>query len=221
VYRKFPKGTPVLGIGDLSREGGGAFKPHRSHQSGRDADIAFYTKGANPVSGMRPTTRATLDVPRTFALLRGWLERDEVEFIFVDYRLQQPLYEYARDKARIPQDKLDQWFQYPRGRSARPGVVRHLGGHADHLHIRFYAPDSIAAARAYIEKFGTTVLKPLPVHYKIKKNDSLIKIARRHKVTTKDLMRWNKLRPKQAGRLKPGSPLVVGWQRPRLPKPGK
>ena len=219
VHRKFPK-SPQLGLGDLSKEGGGPFRPHKSHQSGRDADIAFYTKTVGQASVMRATNRGTIDVARTFTLMRSWLEREEVEYLFVDYRLQKPLYEYARDKARVPQDKLDAWFQYPKGRGAR-GVVRHLNGHGDHMHVRFYAPESTSAAHAYIEKFGASVLKPLPRHYKVRKGDSLIRIAKKQKVSVKDLLRWNHMRPKQAKRLKPGASLVVGWQRPRLPKPGK
>ncbi|MCH2137335.1 MAG: penicillin-insensitive murein endopeptidase, partial [Phycisphaerales bacterium] len=41
VRAKFPD-TPDLAIGDLSRKHGGKLRPHKSHQSGRDADIAYY-----------------------------------------------------------------------------------------------------------------------------------------------------------------------------------
>src|SRR5690606_37675060 len=37
----------VMFVGDLSSENGGAISGHRSHQSGRDADLAFYMKDKN------------------------------------------------------------------------------------------------------------------------------------------------------------------------------
>lgn len=40
VTRQFP--GSVLGVGDLSRAGGGSLGGHRSHQSGRDVDLHFY-----------------------------------------------------------------------------------------------------------------------------------------------------------------------------------
>lgn len=215
VHKTFPK-THKLGIGDLSRKGGGSFRPHVSHQSGRDADIGYYIKGAGDQTGLRRVSRNTIDAGRSFTLMQSWLERGEVEYIFVDYRLQKPLYLYARDVAKVPAAKLDQWFQYPRGRRARTGIIRHLRGHADHMHVRYFAPRSQAAAKAYIAKFGTKVLKPLPVYRKVRRGDSLWKIARRYKVDLKKLRKWNRMRRRTL--LKPGQKLVVGWRRPNLPE---
>jgi murein endopeptidase len=214
VHKKFPK-THKLGVGDLSRKGGGSFRPHVSHQSGRDADLGYYIKNGNDQSGLRRVSRNTIDAGRSFTLIQSWLEADAVEYVFVDYRLQKPMYLYARDVAKVPASKLDKWFQYPRGRRARTGIVRHLRGHADHMHVRYFAPRSQAAAKAYIAKFGTGVLKPLPVYRKVRRGDSLWKIARRYKVDLKKMRRWNRMRRRSL--LKPGQKLIVGWKRPKLP----
>lgn len=217
VHKKFPN-TPQLTVGDLSKQGGGYFKPHKSHQSGRDADIAFYTKNSGQTAAMRRANGYSIDAPRSFELIRPWLESGQVEFLFIDYRLQKPLYEYARDKAKIPAETLAQWFQYPRGRKAN-ALVRHLNGHADHLHLRLHAPASTAAGHLYLKKYGNKVLKPQPVHYKVRKGDNLNKIAARHKTSLKDIQRWNRFTQRQAHRLKPGQSIIVGYARPRLPQP--
>jgi penicillin-insensitive murein DD-endopeptidase len=45
VRRQFP--DSITSVGHLSREGGGGVERHRSHESGRDADIGFFVRGAN------------------------------------------------------------------------------------------------------------------------------------------------------------------------------
>jgi penicillin-insensitive murein endopeptidase len=45
VRRQFPEA--ITSVGHLSREGGGEIDSHRSHESGRDADVGFFIRGAN------------------------------------------------------------------------------------------------------------------------------------------------------------------------------
>ena len=47
-----------------------------------------------------------------WTLFEHWLTRDQVEFIFMDYDLQEPLYREARHG--VLRGLLRQWFQYPR-----------------------------------------------------------------------------------------------------------
>ena len=72
-------------------------------------------------------------------------ERDAwgAERIFLDFELQGLLYRHARRNG-VSKRELDRIFQYPHGRWARTGVVRHLRGHDDHLHVRFRCPDGDA-----------------------------------------------------------------------------
>ncbi len=136
VRRSF-RGTPRVMVHDLSHRQGGWMKGHHSHQSGRDADIAYYARdcGLRPCA-FRNLTASGLDARRQWALLRYWLRRSLVEAVFVDYGLQKPLYRLARQQGAT-REQLERWFQYPRGPSHPGGIVRHFPKHADHLHVRF------------------------------------------------------------------------------------
>lgn len=136
VLEQFP-GAPKVEVHDLSFKAGGPISHHRSHQSGRDVDIAYFhnaCKGRtcrfDPVGGQQ------LDVARQWALLSYWLKRDQLEAVFMDYSLQAALYRHAKRKGASDAD-LKHWFQYPRGRSFPLGVIRHYPKHADHMHVRF------------------------------------------------------------------------------------
>ncbi len=89
VHQAFPN-TPPLVIGDLSRASGGHFPPHRSHQTGRDADIGYYVKNAAPQTLVKVGPR-DLDVPRTWTFMHSLLTKNQVIYLFVDYSLQPPL----------------------------------------------------------------------------------------------------------------------------------
>ena len=140
------------------------------------------------------------------------MDDDKVEYIFSDRRLIEKLYQYAKSVKKLPDEDLDKLFSYRRGRR---GIVRHLRGHADHMHIRFHARESVAAVKELIKRNGTGILKPVPVYSKIRRGDSLWRIAKRHRTSVKKLRRWNRLRRRAI--LRPGKRLVVGWRRPKLP----
>jgi membrane-bound lytic murein transglycosylase D len=53
----------------------------------------------------------------------------------------------------------------------------------------------------------------------IRKNETLVSIAKRYKVKTKDLLRWNKLKANKP--LKPGSKLVIWTKAPHASSPAK
>ena len=213
VHANHPK-TKKLVIGDLSRKRGGHFPPHLSHQSGRDADIGYYLKGKYQPEYLQKIGARQLDVERTWTFLYSFLKEDKVQYIFMDYRLQRPLYKYLKSVIKLPPKQLRRYLSYPR-RSG--GIIRHLKGHADHLHVRFYAPQSIAAGKLYLRKHGKKVLRPVPVYYRIRRGDRLIKIAKRYRVKWRKLMRWNRLSKRRARRLRPGQRLVVGYRTPPLP----
>jgi LysM repeat protein len=134
--RKSPSG-PKVHIGDISKRGGGKFPPHLSHQHGRDVDIGYVLLGkdANETK-FRHANAKNLDVPRTWALIKAFIDTDEVTYIFMDHRIQKLLYDYAQSKG-VDEDTLDELFQYPRGRGRSHGIIRHWKGHANHFHVRF------------------------------------------------------------------------------------
>ena len=131
------KGGPDVHVGDISRKGGGPFPPHKSHQTGLDVDVGYVLKGQlADVTRFRSATAKTMDVARSWKLIKAFLDTRKVRYIFVDYRVQKLLYEHARETG-VSEDTLDELFQYPRGKRRARGIIRHWKGHHDHFHVRF------------------------------------------------------------------------------------
>jgi len=134
----FPGSSMV--VGDLSRKGGGAFPPHKSHREGCDADLGLFRQGEAWKLRFTDVKPDELDAARTWWLIHRLIESGRVERILVDWSLQRPLYEEARRRG-IPEETLEAWFQYPRKRWKSVGLIRHYKGHRHHLHVRFVEPD--------------------------------------------------------------------------------
>lgn len=134
---KAGKAGPAIHVGDISARGGGALKGHMSHQKGIDVDIGLVLKGADADEvRFRTGNEGNLDIPRTWALIKAFVDNPDVRAVFLDYRLQKLLYEHARQQ-KVPESKLDELFQYPRGKGRNFGIIRHWKGHKDHFHVRF------------------------------------------------------------------------------------
>ena len=131
----------TLAIGDLSAEHGGKLAQHKSHQSGLDVDVGFYFK---QIPDGYPEHFAAaddnVDLQATWALVTAFARTtdldDGVAIMFLDYALQRRLYLWAQ-KRGTPESDLEQLFQYPNGRDAQSGLIRHWPNHADHVHVRF------------------------------------------------------------------------------------
>jgi len=149
----------VLGIGDLSREFGGACPRHRSHQSGRDADLLYYAAHADgsqfPHDEHMPyyTRRGRayyarspewtpriperyFDVARNWALVKALITDDEVvvERLFVSPRIERWLIEHARAEAEDP--------ELIRRAQIAMHSPRNAQLHNDHMHIRIGCSDT-------------------------------------------------------------------------------
>jgi LysM repeat protein len=141
LRQKFPR-LHTLAIGDLSSERGGRISEHRSHQSGRDIDLGlcFFEKPEGYPQHFVAATEDTLDPGATWALVSALVDTAEhdggLAVIFLDYGVQGILYRWALAEG-VDQDRLTRIFQYPRGRHASAGLVRHAPNHADHIHARF------------------------------------------------------------------------------------
>ncbi len=141
---QFPK-LHRLAIGDLSDEDGGSLSGHASHQSGRDIDIGFYFRRVPEgyPEEFVVATKDTLHADATWALLETFVraagEAGGVEKVFLDYQVQGWLYAAAR-RDGWSKRRLQDVFQYPDGRYAKHGMVRHEPNHADHLHVRVVCP---------------------------------------------------------------------------------
>lgn len=136
-YQRRVPGGPKLRIGDISKDGGGPMTGHLSHQEGRDLDIGLVLQGKLAdrlhFSGATPNN---IDLRRTWTLVEEFIATGEVRYIFLDYEVQKLLYEYAKQNG-VSKQKLDEYFQYPRGIGRNHGIIRHWRGHRNHLHVRF------------------------------------------------------------------------------------
>lgn len=127
-------------IQDMSRKGGGRFRPHKSHQSGRDVDIRLPLK-AGLEEGTVPTALSQVDWDATWAFMRALLSTGEVRFMFLSRTRQKLLYEAALRAGENP-DELAALLQYPH--RTKTTVIRHSRGHDKHFHVRFKCgPDEV------------------------------------------------------------------------------
>lgn len=134
---KAGKGGPQVHVGDISSRGGGPLTGHKSHQKGIDVDIGLVLKGDDAhETRFRTGNAGNLDIARTWALIKAFVDTADVRAVFLDYNLQKLLYEHAR-KQKVSESTLDELFQYPRGKGRGFGIIRHWKGHKDHFHVRF------------------------------------------------------------------------------------
>lgn len=191
VHEQFP-GTAPLALGDISGKHGGPSRPHISHQSGRDVDIAyFYSDGARWYAR---ATAKNLDLPRNWAFVRALVAETDVDLILIDRSIQALLERYALEQGEDPQ-WLSSIF---RGNEAqRRPIIRHAPGHATHYHIRFFNPIAQETARRCHSHLLAEKLTQQPqsfVSHKVKKNETLGMIARKYGVTIPRLKAANGLR---------------------------
>ncbi len=136
-YKQRSSGGPKVHFGDISRRGGGPLRGHRSHQTGRDIDVGYVLRGERAdETKFVSAGKSNLDVSRTWALVKAFIDTNQIRYIFVDYGIQELLYEHAR-KRGSSEETLDELFQFPRGRGRHHGIIRHWKGHRNHFHVRF------------------------------------------------------------------------------------
>lgn len=133
IASRYP-GASTMMIGDMSRFGGGRMRPHRSHQSGRDADVTYYRLAGEGTGQFWDARSDEFDVGRTWALFRYWMKRDWAEFIFVDRSIQRMLADYAYSVGEDP-DFVQRVIEVE-GEGKR-SIIRHSPGHTHHFHVRF------------------------------------------------------------------------------------
>lgn len=121
-------------IGSMSRKRGGRFKPHKSHQSGRDVDIRLPLL-PGVVSTHEPN-QDEVDWQATWGLVNALLDTGEVHAIYLETRLQRRLYEAARQTGTSHEELVER-IQWPRSDPSVVAVVRHQKGHDGHIHVRF------------------------------------------------------------------------------------
>jgi penicillin-insensitive murein DD-endopeptidase len=143
-----PGGAPLV-VGDLSARAGGHLSGHRSHRTGRDADLLFFveTPSGEPVenpgflhfdadglalvpSELGGPRYVRIDLPREWSLIKALMgSRDaNVQWLFVSTPVEGLLTEYARARG---EDVALLWHA--------ESVMQQPGDslpHDDHLHLR-------------------------------------------------------------------------------------
>jgi penicillin-insensitive murein DD-endopeptidase len=137
----------VLLVGDLSAKAGGAISGHRSHQSGRDADVAFYVKDARgkPLASRDFTafdgdgkakdgSSVVFDDMRNWLLVESWAKdrRAGLSHVFVSAPLRARLLGHARKHPRFA--------RYLTEATALLKQPEHGEPHDDHFHVRIECP---------------------------------------------------------------------------------
>ncbi len=140
-----PSGPQVL-IGNLSTRAGGPLEPHKSHQSGRDADLSYVAKwdGKTAVTWQHVTPE-TMDAELTWKLIRLLVKEAQAEVFFIDRSLQRVLLAHAQKTGIIRNSRLAQWLEVAGG--GDEALIRHVPGHKDHFHVRFACPANAARCK--------------------------------------------------------------------------
>ena len=190
VEANYPPTHPLF-VGAISSPRGGHLSPHVSHQSGRDVDLGYYyTK--NPKWYAR-ATKNNLDVVKTWALVRALVTQSDVELLLIDISIQKLLRAHAEE---IGEDPV--WLRslFDRNDELRP-LIRHARGHATHLHVRLYNPIAQETARLMLDlmiQYHLVTPPPVRVLHKVRRGDTLNKLARRYRTTVKAIRAENRLR---------------------------
>lgn len=185
VARQYPNGRP-LRVNHISVPNGGYLRPHQSHQSGRDVDLAFYYGDKGPDRGAW-AVKHNFDLDRNWALVRALITETDLQVILVDRSIIKRLYKHALAKG---EDKawLDSVFN-----AGKNSLLRHARRHRDHYHVRFYNPRA--------QELGRRVLPLMPKdprqnirYHRVRKGDTIGKIAYKFGSTVKAIQRANRLK---------------------------
>jgi LysM repeat protein len=210
VHKQFPDSAPAR-LSHIGLPDGGYLRPHRSHQSGRDADIGFFYKGdvGVPRSGRRDKL---MDPARNWSLIKALVTQTDVQVILTDRSIQKVLKTYALANG---EDKA--WVEslFSGGRHA---LIQHARRHKDHFHVRFYSPRSQELGRRVQPLLAQRPEQNLLL-YKVRRGDTLGSIARKTNSAIKLIQAANKMRGRTFLRL--GQQLRVPLRGPctRCPLP--
>jgi penicillin-insensitive murein DD-endopeptidase len=137
----------VLLVGDLSSEHGGPLAGHRSHQSGRDADVGFFITDAkgrprtvdrfiafDREGRARDGSGLLFDDYRNWLLIQMWLKDDRagIKHVFVAKPLRDRLLAFASSRPAFK--------KYAVAAAQLLVQPRNSSDHDDHFHVRITCP---------------------------------------------------------------------------------
>ena len=194
VHRQFPESAPAR-LSHLGARDGGYLRPHRSHQSGRDADIGLFYKGDRFPPRGSPRERL-MDPARNWALLKALITETDVQLILVDRGIQNVLRRYA-----LAIGENAAWLGKVFGQ-----VVKHARAHRDHFHVRFYAPRSQELGRRIQPLLALRPEQNRTIHV-VRAGNTLNQIAARYETTVAAVRKANRLQGRSLLQL--GQHLIV------------
>src|SRR3954468_11794279 len=178
VHEEFPTSAPAR-VSHISQRDGGFLRPHRSHQSGRDADIGlFYRNDRHP--GRVAHRERYIDPARNWALIHELVTGTDVQFILVDRSIQRVLRNYALSHG---EDAL--WVT-----RVFSEVVKHATNHRDHFHVRFYAPRSQELGRRIQPLLAVRPDQNVTVHV-VRSGNTLGAVAAKYKTSVVSIRKAN------------------------------
>jgi murein endopeptidase len=185
VRAQYPQ-APAVRVNHISKKEGGYLRPHQSHQSGRDVDLAFYYRTEVP-PGFRGSRERLLDPALNWALLKTLATQTDVQVVLVDRRIQRVLYEHALHAGEDPA-WLDSLFH-----AGARSMVKHARRHRDHFHIRFYAPRAQELGRRVQPLLAQRPDQNI-MFYRVRRGDTLGHIAARFGSSVPAIRRANGMR---------------------------
>lgn len=121
-------------IGSMSLRRGGRFRPHKSHQSGRDVDVRLPLLPGVPMTAFPNADE--IDWSAAWELVRALVATGEVEVIFLEGPLQRLLFQAALWEG-MAAEELTEVIAWPNRHGNEHAIVRHSKGHDGHIHVRF------------------------------------------------------------------------------------
>lgn len=184
VKAQYPD-SPPLRVNQISGPEGGWLRPHKSHQNGRDADIAFYYPTADVVRARE--RERYIDVTRSWAFIKAVVTLTDVQMVLVDKRVQKVLYDHAL-KAGEDKAWLDSLFH-----AGADSIIKHARRHRDHFHVRFFNPRAQELGRRVAPLLAEKPEFNVAMH-KVKRGDNLGKIALRYGSSVPAIRKANHLK---------------------------
>ncbi len=124
----------TITIGALSRPHGGRFRPHQSHQSGRDIDIRLPLRPGIGDDVRHPTVD-DIDWYAAWAMVDAFIRTGEVEAVFLEIGRHERLYTAARVMG-VPRAQLVDLVRWTNWSGPVKPLVLHSDGHDTHIHVR-------------------------------------------------------------------------------------
>ena len=184
VRAEFPDSAPAR-LSHIGARDGGYLRPHKSHQSGRDADISLFYKGDAAPGGHGRRDRF-IDPARNWALIRALITQTDVQVILVDRGIQDVLRTYALEEGE------DSAWVARIFRAGKASLVQHARNHRDHFHVRFFAPRSQELGRRVAPLLAQRPDQNIVVH-RVRRGQTLGAIARVYATTVPAILKANRL----------------------------